>query len=402
MIYKLIDCDQDKLYMWALKTHTAHGYRHKLKLLAEFIDSLIFRKIVIDCREVNQNSKIVFIYPHVQTRIDLSSYFYKIANTVMNSKRDYIRWTKKRKFVVSRLIRNICYLCSILYGGEKRILKWKDKLKIISIDFKLLDYQEDIVNYIKMDNYNLSVVLYDANIFDNYISQYFKFHGIKTATLQHGVMLAPRKGLENNIDFCGIEFKSSVCDYFLAWNEFTRKEAIKAGLNSEKIFVCGVGKCIGNKSIKRVRNHKFGVILDGFFEEENNYPLICIANQFANMIGYKYIARLHPAFKGSEYDRIIDPQLGIVCDKKITLHKYLESVEFCLVANSTVLFELEYYNFPFYRFASKDIKDKYVDYECCNFTNVSELHKMYAVRGLVNERVCEINNYVNFFKRFYI
>jgi hypothetical protein len=372
---KLINCDKDKLYLLAKSTDERLLKGNFFKILLGLISVFFFRRVEFEWREKYENSKILFALTQTEYRKDILDFIFNISRTINPDSRDIIGWKKKRSISVKRVLRNIGYLYSQLRSniGSKSLIY---ELFRYSMDINLLDYQDDINKYLSINKYKLCVVTYDAIITDNYVSQFFRLQGVKTATLQHGIMLAPRLGLEDNIDFKGIEFNGFVSDYFLAWNDFTRNEAIKSGIPQDKIVVCGCAKLVGKRKAVPSFNKVIGVILDGRFEKENNIPMISIVSKFAEQKGYHYILRFHPNFLGNEYDDIINNQVGSICDKEIPLCEFLNSVEFCVLANSTVLFELEGMNFPFYRYSSRTIKDKYKDYPIKSFSSLLELNKL--------------------------
>ncbi|MCR5696572.1 MAG: hypothetical protein K6G73_06315 [Marinilabiliaceae bacterium] len=274
-----------------------------------------------------------------------------------------------------------------------------DRLAALKKCSDFYDIKQQLDHALTYDNINLCVVRYDACSDHNFISQLFSTHNITTATLQHGIMLAPRKGLEDNLDFNGTEFRLFVSDYFLVWNDFTKREAIKAGIPEEKIKTLGVVKCIGMPPIEAKGKRAIGVILDGEFEKENNPPMLRLVKDFCRDFGYKYILRYHPNFNGSEYDSLLDIN-GSVCSKSTNLADYLRDIEFCVVANSTVLFELEYYGIPFMNYSSGSIKDKYKDYTSHKFSNYEEMKQSF--NGLKTALNSHNTDYAKLYKDFFL
>lgn len=274
------------------------------------------------------------------------------------------------------------------------------------ITLKKLDF---FLNKIKLDNYKLLVVFYDAHPEGNFIVQKFQKSGIRTATLSHGIVLAERDN--NIIDYCGIELKGTISDYFLAWNNFSFNEAVKQGLDKEKIKVLGIPQFINNISIltKKVESNVFGVILDNTSGDQYNMELIRIANKIATRFNYKYKLRFHPTFKGNEYNKIIDFKYYCGNDNSLNIVNYTSDIKFSLVANSTVFIELVFMKHLVYRYASNTIHDKYRDFPYNAFKNNGEL-----INILINEKdesdklfheICTISDvkksYLEFFESFY-
>ncbi len=311
----------------------------------------------------HDEAKIIFLQPMKSGRQDLRKILKDVSSLLNESEYDYYEWKKKISFSIKRIFTMI-HLCRcnwhVIYEESKYwILRWK----MLSLLIEVADMEKELLRVTSYSKYNLCVVIYDAYFHDNFFSQKFKLAGVKTATLQHGVMLAARKGLENSFDFIGIEFNGFVSDYFLVWNDFTKKEAMKQGVPEKKIKVLGNVKCLYAKDIEKSDSKTFGVILDGICEEENNLPMISLSNKIAEKYGYKYIARYHPNFKGDEYSNYIDDEYGKACKKGTSFTDFLSEVSFCIVANSSVLFELPYYQIPYFRYSAHNSKDKFYSLE---------------------------------------
>lgn len=188
--------------------------------------------------------------------------------------------------------------------------------------------------------YKNVVVYYDAMPMDNVPAQFFMSRGGKSATLQHGLMCASK-----NVPYYGIWFRCFVSDYFLAWNNLTKEEAIKDGVPGDKIRVCGIAKCINACKVLSPHNKILGVLLDGY--DFINKRLIEVSTDYCRVNGFKYVLRYHPNYKGNEYDNVIDKELYIG-EFNGSLYDYAMSVEFTLMGNSTALMELLYMGHPTY------------------------------------------------------
>lgn len=290
---------------------------------------------------------------------------------------------------------------------EKSNLTNKAKRMLLNelITLKKLDF---FLNKINLNNYKLLVVFYDAHTEGNFIVQKFKKLGVKTATLSHGIVLAERD--RNIIDYCGVELKGTVSDYFLAWNNFSFNEAVKQGLDKNKIKVLGIPQFINNSMLaEKVNSNTFGVILENSSGEKYNMKLIKIANKIATRFNYKYKLRFHPTFKGNEYDKIIDFKCYVGNDNSLNVANYTSDVKFSLVANSTVFIELVFMKHLVYRYASNTIHDKYRDFSYNVFKSSFELTDI-----LLNEKdesdklfyeICTVRDvkksYLEFFESFY-
>ena len=318
-----------------------------------------------------------------------------------DNKCDKLEWRKKKLFSLRRSISIINRLYK--WNATLGYLNLTNRITALEILVEISDVEDELDNKVEMENYNLVFCYFDAEPFQNFMIQYARRHGCVTATLQHGIMLAARKNAEDNPDFAGIEFKSFVSNFFLIWNDFTKNEALKSGINKDQIKVLGPLKCLDvPRPTFNVQAKTIGVILDGEFEKDNNIPLISITQNWAKLNGWKCLFRYHPHFKGTEYQRDIDNNISAVCKKEDPLYQFIAQISFCVVANSTVLFELEYFGIPTIRYSCNNIYDKFRDYDSPSFTNVLELSDSYAaIKECVYENKIDIKtNYKNFFKEY--
>lgn len=228
----------------------------------------------------------------------------------------------------------------------------------------------------KFKNYQNVIVCYDANFIDNVPAQFFKVKGGKSITLQHGVMCASK-----NVPYYGIWFRCFISDYFLAWNNLTREEAVKDGIPVNKVVVCGIAKCINTSKIVSPKNRIIGLLLDGY--DFINVGIIKVANDFCRKYGYKYVLRYHPNYKGNEYDNIIlsDYYVG---NNRETLYEYARKVEFTLQGNSTALMELLYMGHPTYVFSTDNEVEIYPEFIRVSH-NVKELEDLIKSESYLND-----------------
>jgi len=251
---------------------------------------------------------------------------------------------------------------AIQWYGQMKETGLTIKQKVVVVD-TLLDaiIKCDLVKpYL---NYKALVVRYDAFL-DNAVSQFFKINGRLTITAQHGVMCATRE-----VPHYGIWFRAFVSHYFMAWDEMTKKEAIKDGLKEHEVVVCGNPKCIDSVPCKKCCNHIMGVLLDGY--DFINQGLIDIANAYCKKNRYNYILRYHPNYKGNEYDAKVNPSYYLKTERN-SLAEYAESVEFTLMGNSTALLELLYMKHPCYVYTTDSDVEVYKGL-IPQFHNIDEL-----------------------------
>lgn len=411
----LYPCDFEKVFNWVLIQeeirHPALTVKERLSFTARRVLSLLlhllFKYSTMKIKNISANSTVLFLFLP-EGRSDSKKMFSDVANTIAHRHYDLVIWEKCRSFSLKRSLKMVQLFASWWNALRQQEYGFITKMLILKILTDIKDKQDELEETYKgLTKFKLTVFFYDASPFDNYFSQLLQASGSTTATLQHGVMLAPRPGLEDNIDFVGGEFKNSVSDYFLVWNEFTRREAVKAGISMDKIKVLGIAKCLGLPPFKPTLRKTFGVILDGFYEKENNPVMIEIACSFAKQAGYRFIVRYHPNFRGDEYTDIIPKALGEECSKTVSLEDFANNVSFCIISNSTVMFEFLYRRMDVFHYSSSN--DKFKDLPLKSFRSLSEFVGQFNLVENSKEReledlVCQPRDissaYRNFFSNY--
>ncbi len=394
---KLLVLNKEKLLYWKYAKYDIKKKKNILIQIGGLINDVIRKKIKIAEFEHHESATILFCKTvDDRNRRDTLSSFRNVVNETDLQKRDYIWWNeqdlKSRIFNLKRAIRNLIFLITKNYYVSGYTLN--EKISDIRDNIQFLDYQDDIIKYTAIGNYKLCVVLYDSFPIDNFVVQLFRSYGVKTATLQHGVF---------DIRGKQIWADNSIADFFLTWNDFTRKVAIDAGIEESRLVICGNFKCVGRAKIQRKENRIIGVILDdtaGVFADENP-KMIKIVDEFCDCNGYKYILRFHPLRDTKMYNNLINSSIGDVCSPGISLEEFLSDVEFCVVSSSTVLCEIESYGLPFFHYVhhSYNIYNGYTNY---NFQTLDELQKLYDnnyhdIKSLKSSQY----HYKEFFEKFY-
>ncbi len=260
----------------------------------------------------------------------------------------------------------------------KDTIKWYRELKGAHLSFASKLFVVGTISMAKAQmralssflSYNNYVVLFDAGEADNITVQYFKLHGKKTITLQHGVIYSRRK-----VRFGGVEFDNSVADFFLASNEITRQEAIKDGYDVSKMIICGNCRCLDLPVLKKNNNKIIGVLLDG--EELHNKDLIILANEYCKKYGYKYVLKYHPFYKGNEYDSLVDKDYYLGNNNEL-IGDYAQKVEFTIMGISAALLELVYMQHDTYVYSSNDVMDFYYQY-------IPTMHDLASLEQLIED-----------------
>lgn len=377
--------DPQRLLLWLVeverRNHLYKSLSAKLVLLGQVLFLMIIKRKAARFSHVHANSRVLFFATEIYKRKDLSKML-DDASSVLGYRYDKVAVKEYYQFSLARTCHNILIVFAAFRKFKGYCSGAAEILLVIKNLIEVEDIRTDIDSFLDYEKYKLVVFRYDAIFSDNYFSQYFQFHNIQTATLQHGAMIAHRDDYMHLFDYVGIEFRGFVSDYFIAWNEFTKKEALKEGVQEDKIIVLGNIKCLNTEFIERSESNTFGIILEGSNNEENNVPMITIANQVAKNFGHSFIVRYHPNFSGSEYAHVIDRFLGTVCNKDVSILDFLKSVDFCIVCNSTVIFELPYYGVLYYRYSTGSSKDKFRDFEDYSFSDYESFKHVFCKQKL--------------------
>jgi len=324
----------------------------------------------------NYSEKVILCFTFISNkRKDFQTLFENVINTI--DKKNIL--CEKKTFIFDYYVLHN-FLCLFIWLLQLRTysIPLKDKLIIIRKLLEILRLKRFLAkNAKKISNVSALLVFNDSLPSGNYLVQFFKKKGIKTATLQHGIILAPRNGV-SNVDFVGLELLNSNSDYFLAWNNFTREEALEAGLSDEKVKVLGITKCINleNRIINNTESNVFGVVLDGEFTAENNPILISIAKELAEKLDMRFILRIHPRMDINRYNSLLNDTRYFAgySDKKDNIFTYMTQVNFSIIANSTVYIEMIYVYHKVFRYSNGSIIDKYKKIEWGRFSNSDELY----------------------------
>lgn len=246
-------------------------------------------------------------------------------------------------------------------------------------------YQKAQLSEVFNRTYKFVVVFYDASPDENYIVQEFKNRGILTMTLQHGMY--SRKNTIKSIADTAFEITGSIADYYLAWNQYTKDEAVKMGVDEKRIVVLGPPRYIDLKEPEipiLAYNNIFGVILNNSSFDEHNRRLISMANQIYDTTGFRFVVRYHPELPEAKYDSMLGEGFLSKGDNKRTIKEYAEGVSFTIISGSSVFIDLLLLKHPVYRLiVSED--DNYSSVKFNSFTTVKELQKLLKSKETENE-----------------
>ncbi len=363
----------------ALQMESASLYKKIKNTIHHFCQLLtsIIAPLFVYHYKKTRKSKIIFLLapPDIQyRRKDIAFLFDQISNLTKYCDQLSFEYKYLQNISIKRTFFLINLIVFWIIQLRKTKLSVRKKIIILHELTLLYDYYK-LLELLPL--YKMAIVFYDANLYNNFFIQYFKSKKTKTATLQHGVMVSERPEIKYNLDFKGIEFKGFISDYFLVWNEFTKREAIKGGVPKSKIKVLGCAKCIGKKMYTTdfKSNKTLGILLDGIYSSINNEKMIAIIDEFCNRNDYLYILKYHPAFNGDEYTNRMSKN-GSSLPLDSTLEDLINQTEGIVIANSTTLFEFLTLNVPFYRFRVDSDTDKFRDLKIPMFSSCTELEEL--------------------------
>lgn len=191
---------------------------------------------------------------------------------------------------------------------------------------------------------------------ESVVAQLLRKHGIETATLQHG------NGTEIFYGFCS--------DYYLANSLLSKENAISCGILPQKIIVTGpmkyAGCCYHYQRVHKIE--KIGIVFDGANNFENNIEMLLIGRTVAQSIGAVCCIRYHPNNNRKQYEQYLG-STDIVFDD---LQQFENSIDVCIVYNSTLYTDMIYKKKIVYRYKNGKV-DLFSNLGDSGFKNQCEL-----------------------------
>lgn len=203
-----------------------------------------------------------------------------------------------------------------------------------------IEFQIDYLEKIKciIDHYDKLLCYYDGGKYENIIVQYFRSENRKTYSVQHGQPIYRNEEFDRINQAQILNFNS---DVFLAVNNFTRDEFIKAGIDGSRIHIVGSFKNISDYIPKSTK--KFGVFLNSPslpFSLETNKKLLCYAETLASKLGYQMILKIHPNDKYDYYDETEYLGRALLIDKSLDVTQAEINIEFALCHASSIYMDM--------------------------------------------------------------
>jgi len=331
----------------------------------------LFDDTFFEFEEIYDGSILIFNSNAYSNRMDYKISHKNIKKIIDNTISGY----ERKKWKISKSVFRNFYL----------MVNWNRKLKKVRfpsseryfIIKRLLKCYKFYV-FLKQKNSELShlggvVFQFDGLDTENLFSQYCNAIGIPTFTLQHGHFHHTEFIDETNY-FISVPFEGFVSDYFLAWGEYTKREAIRNGINEKKILEVGSLKTdyppLRNSGCTKI----FGVILNGTLGYIENAYLIDFAEKIYKKYGYRYILRPHPT--KSTQDFLKPDHKGFLEEsnsKVESIYDFAGQVDFCLCGNSSVFTELIFWGKPAITLKPKHSINTYEEIGMLSFSDENEL-----------------------------
>lgn len=235
------------------------------------------------------------------------------------------------------------------------------------------------------------ISLYDAHDTDNILSQYFQHHNIPTITLQHGHFKSSVYLSDSAFSF-GVAFKGFVSDYFLAWGDYAKEEAISDGISPQKIITVGTLKDQPNKIEKWEKNRVFGLVLNGRYGYDENRYLLNYADKISEKLDLKYIIRQHPSKQKKESEFQKNKRVVAMSNSTESLYELAQKCDFIICGNSTVFSEMIYMYECAFSMYPTDTIDYYDRFTQLRFENEIDLERLVAEYYSKSEGLLEMVN----------
>lgn len=349
----------------------AYGQSKTNGYIKSILGRILFREVYLEVS--NSLEGIVFFKSESSHRKDHNNSFFKVYESA-GSNVVLITVKTRNRISIIRLIHKM----TLIVQNIKKIHCNKKKINNLARINTLLiadDFFKSM-SFVDVSGISLGVVYYDVSKYDYMFVKFLQAKRIKTATLQHAAFISPRKVSNSNFEFEGVELSNSISDIFLAWNPFTKDEAIKSGMREEKVKILGIPKYIGGTVNESTHDatHCFGVVLNAKSFDGLNRKLIQYADFVAKKTGYNYYLKYHPQFQEFIYDDL--PKSGMCLghfDLSLPVSKYVQLVDFTLISNSTVFIELIFIKHTVIRMQAGE-EDKFKDILTNSFGNKEELN----------------------------
>lgn len=323
--------------------------------------------------EISKDSNILFLFSNSYgSRKDLQKWFERVCDTA--SKKSVIRPVKP--YFYPHNIRQMAALIQWNKAAFEMKIPWKQRLYYLAVLVLAMSdiwYIEKILQKNNID-LRLFVSTCDVHLIDSIMTQRFNLRGIDTASLQHGVI--SRKINEWTV-------KGSKSKYYLIYGEYTKKQAMLAGVKEEKLVMLGMPQYIGERfptAIAERKNKCFGIVLNGGNYIEEDKKMLVLAEQFAEKNDMTYSVKLHPGSEATCYDKLLlSPRIKEVHGTEISIEEFGKQIDFALLSKSVVFMEYMLNLVPVFLFADALDEVMYEGIEWCRVSALEEMQNLYTL-----------------------
>jgi hypothetical protein len=363
-------------------------------LCRSFLSMLLTRNWFYDFDRLKKADMLFFYSYNYIDRTDHMNSFRKMSE-IPQSRNLLIGQRNKRRFSA----KNLGVLCRIpvwLHQIRKIDTDRSNRTGMVLVMANLLTWAGEIEKHSgALLDHKAMVTLFDADVYESILVQFFRLHGIPTATFQHGHFNASSKR-ENGFEEIGAAFEGFVSDRFLAWGEYTKNEAIRNGVDPAKILCTGSAKFIGYEGTgpSTHAGKVFGIVMNGIgvLNETMNIDMIRTANEVAEKRNMKYLLKPHPASDMSKFESIIKEEyLQGVTKKGGAIEEYAAAVDFSIAMGSSVYSELIYMGQIVFRFVLDGVIDRYENIRSGIVKNSEDLVGMIDLYNRDPESIHQMN-----------
>lgn len=348
-----------------------------IKVFKHLIAQLFFCSPKYGLHKKENDNLLFFFSQSYVTRKDHFYTFEKFIKKIENGASYIVESNNAKRKISISSVKEIKYAFCWMHQMKDINLHFLNKLQLVANMIEVKKFLDEVKKEIDVTVFDLLVTFCDAYLIDNYFTQYCNQKGLITATLQHGQFLESNE----EEDFFSSGFEGFASDYFLAWGEYTKKQAVKSGIQDEKIVCVGVPQYVDDEIKEQKNSNRFGrfcVILDGNDYSKDNDQMVKVVDHFAKKTNLEYSIKLHPAAIKKDYANEINSNnfigyISIECRIKDLIRKY----DFFIVSNSSVLTELVYFHQIVFHKIPEFGKNNYKDLEIGSFKTELELNYLY-------------------------
>lgn len=246
--------------------------------------------------------------------------------------------------------------------------------------------------FLKEKKVKLLFSFVDIHSADSLITLYANSKGIETASIQHAAINMDLQYLYANYDTSNIILQSK-SKFLLIYGKQTRVFANKIGARNKRLLEVGCSYTLNAdlKKVNKTKKNVFLIMLNGIPDGKKsvtNLELIKIGELIAKCYNYEFIIRKHPS---DNFNYAINKKYMLrFSEKKESLGKLTNHIDFVIMGNSTAFIELCYLNIPTFLYKGSKM-DLYSEIEWNKFKNFEEIKRILDIYfnniSLINKKM---------------